>query len=104
MSEPSVTETEIKKILDLSIGRKSIVVALILWFFLGFLGVHRIYLGKTTSGIIMAIMTIVGWVTALVFIGVFILLAVSIWWVVDFIVIIVAASKHNQAYDDLTGK
>eukprot|EP01111_Echinosteliopsis_oligospora_P010452 TRINITY_DN324_c0_g1_i1.p1 TRINITY_DN324_c0_g1~~TRINITY_DN324_c0_g1_i1.p1 ORF type:complete len:130 (+),score=25.53 TRINITY_DN324_c0_g1_i1:223-612(+) len=33
-------------------GHKDIVVAYILWFFLGLLGIHRFYLGRTVSGII----------------------------------------------------
>ncbi len=31
---------------------RSVLVAYILWFFLGFLGVHRFYCGRVVSGII----------------------------------------------------
>lgn len=93
---------ELKNALAFSIGRKSVVVALLLWFFLGGLGAHRMYLGKVGTGILMALMTFFGWLTTGVGIGFFILFLVFIWWVVDLIVIIRAVSKHNAIHDQLT--
>ncbi|WP_082511775.1 TM2 domain-containing protein [Devosia sp. Leaf420] len=34
------------------IEKKSLVVAYVLWFFLGYVGVHRFYLGRPISGLI----------------------------------------------------
>lgn len=42
-------------------GEKSKIVAALLAFFLGMLGIHKFYLGKTTAGIIMLICGTVGW-------------------------------------------
>lgn len=104
MTEKSVTEQEVRKVLALSIGRKSVVIALILWFFLGALGIHRMYLGKVASGVVMAVLTIVGWLTLAIFIGTIPLFIVFVWWVIDLFVIILAANKHNKMHDAISGK
>lgn len=91
----------IKNALALSIGRKSFVVALLLWFFLGALGVHRMYLGKVASGFVMALLSIIGWMTIAVFVGVIPLLIVFVWWVFDLITIIRSVQAHNSTYEQL---
>jgi TM2 domain-containing membrane protein YozV len=42
-------------------GDKNKIVAALLAFFLGWLGIHKFYLGKTTAGIIMALCGTIGW-------------------------------------------
>ncbi len=59
---------------------KSIVVYLILAWFLGIFGIHKFYVGKTNQGIVMAIMGTIGWL--LIIPGI----AVCVWALVDFIV------------------
>lgn len=63
-----------------AVGQKSFVVALLLCFFVGVLGVHRFYVGKIGTGILMLI-------TA----GGF-----GIWTLVDFIVIAVGKFTDKQ--------
>ncbi|RZJ25841.1 MAG: TM2 domain-containing protein [Brevundimonas sp.] len=41
---------------------KNKIVAALLAFFLGWLGIHKFYLGKTTAGIIMLLCGTIGWV------------------------------------------
>ena len=43
-------------------GDKNKIVAALLAFFLGWLGIHKFYLGKTTAGIIMLLCGTIGWV------------------------------------------
>jgi TM2 domain-containing membrane protein YozV/cold shock CspA family protein len=43
-------------------GDKNRIVAALLALFLGWLGIHKFYLGKTTAGIIMALCGTIGWV------------------------------------------
>lgn len=73
-----IAETLSKKINEL-VDNKSIVVYLLLCFFVGAFGVHRLYAGKTTTGIVMLLMGAVGWILIIPFI------AAVIWAIVDFI-------------------
>lgn len=67
--------------------RKSTLVAYLLWFFLGFFGVHRFYLGRWVSGLLMLVLFGIG--SALTFIGVgYVLIgAVALWWLIDALLI-----------------
>jgi TM2 domain-containing membrane protein YozV len=62
---------------------KSLVVAFLLWFFLGVFGVYNFYLGNSSRGWLMVVLTIVGFVTFIVIIGIFIIIGLFILWVVD---------------------
>ncbi|MEH1053709.1 MULTISPECIES: TM2 domain-containing protein [Micromonospora] len=60
--------------------QKSWVVALLLCFFVGFLGVHRFYVGKVGTGVLQ-----------LVTFG-----GLGIWTLIDFIMILVGSFKDKQ--------
>ncbi|MGR3634226.1 MAG: TM2 domain-containing protein [Limimaricola soesokkakensis] len=66
---------------------KSVGVAYLLLIFLGGLGVHRFYLGRTGSGVAMLLLFVLGWLTAIFIIGYLFLLSVGIWWLVDLFLI-----------------
>lgn len=74
----------------LLVGSKNKIVAALLAFFLGTLGIHNFYLGKTTIAIIQLIMGTVGWL--LILPG----FAAAIWAFVEFILILV--SKPGTSY------
>lgn len=63
-----------------SAGQKSWIVALLLCFFLGTIGVHRFYVGKVGTGILM-----------IVTLG-----ALGVWTLIDFIMIIIGKFKDKQ--------
>ncbi|HYC99320.1 TM2 domain-containing protein [Brevundimonas sp.] len=44
-------------------GDKNRIVAALLAFFLGWIGIHKFYLGKTTAGVLMLLGGTVGWIT-----------------------------------------
>jgi TM2 domain-containing membrane protein YozV len=68
-------------------GQKSIGVAYLLLIFVGATGAHRFYLGRTGSAVAMLVLWLVGLVTSLIVIGIFLLVAVSIWQLVDLFLI-----------------
>jgi len=65
------------------------IVALLLCFFLGFLGIHSFYLGNNKKGIWQLVMFLVGILTFWFIIGYVILVALSIWVLIDFIRLII---------------
>lgn len=75
---------------------KSLLVAYLLLFFVGFLGAHRFYLGKTTSAIIMLALTILGWLLTTVVVGFVLLAAVGIWFLIDIFMIPSIATAHRN--------
>ncbi|GAB3690775.1 TM2 domain-containing protein [Corynebacterium nasicanis] len=67
---------------------KSWVVAILLAFFLGSLGVHNFYLGYTNRGVVQLVLTIFGWATTVLLIGFIFLAIVWVWVLIDFILIL----------------
>lgn len=63
--------------------KKSTGVAYLLWFFLGGFGGHRFYLGRTGSGAAMLALMILGILFSAVGVGVFIVLGVGLWALID---------------------
>ena len=79
-----------------TISDKSKVVAALLSLFLGGLGIHRFYLGRTGSGIAMLVLTAIGWLTTGFIIGFGILAIVEIWAIIDFIRILCNGLPDSQ--------
>jgi TM2 domain-containing membrane protein YozV len=77
---------------------KRILPAFLLCFFLGSLGLHRFYVGKTGSGVAMLVLFVVGIPACFVFVGFLMILAVSIWAFVDMIIIICGAFTDGDGY------
>lgn len=63
--------------------RKNIVVAYLLWFFFGLLGLHRMYCGYVGSGVAMLALTVIGGLTFMGLFGHLLMTIVGIWWLVD---------------------
>lgn len=74
---------------------KSKVVAALLAFFLGSYGGHNFYLGYTRRATIQLVMTLMGYLTAIILIGVPVIFAVAIWAFVEFIMILVGSSGYD---------
>jgi TM2 domain-containing membrane protein YozV len=82
---------------------KSAGAAYLLWFFLGTLGAHRFYLGKTGSGVAQLILFVLGWITMSVGVGVVLLIALGIWWIVDaFLIPGIIANQKEEVRGRLT--
>ena len=70
--------------------QKSKVAAGLLGIFLGSLGVHNFYLGHTSKAVGQLVGTIVGYVLLIVVIGIFIIAGISIWALIEGILILSA--------------
>lgn len=68
-------------------NKKNAVIAYVLWFFLGQLGVHRMYLNRVGSGLFMAAFCVISYVLCLVLIGFLGLGILYIWWLIDAVLI-----------------
>lgn len=80
-------------------NKKSVGVSYLLWFFLSSLGIHRMYLGRKGSGVMMLVLSILGWITLAFFIGWIFLIIVGVWVLVDAFLLPGIVKKAN---DDLT--
>lgn len=88
------------------IEKKSLIVAYILWFFLGYVGAHRFYLGRPLSGVIMLALSAVTLVLTLVSFGVlgFLWFVVGLWWLIDVLLIPgMAAGRNSRIADRVFG-
>lgn len=88
---------EAGRLMRFEANRKSVLVAYLLWFFLGYFGVHRFYLGRTTSALALLGLTVVGVVLSVVAIGAVILLVPAVWLLVDlFLIPGMTSAKNNE--------
>ncbi len=75
---------------------KSKIVAYILLIFLGGLAIHRFYLNRNFSGVLMLGLNILGWLTSGILIGYLFLLIFWIWWFVDLFLTNFMVNSHND--------
>lgn len=84
------------------IEKKSLVVAYVLWFFLGYVGAHRFYLGRPLSGLLMLALSAVVFTLTLVsfgFLG-FLWFLVGLWWLIDALLIPGIVAGRNTRIAD----
>jgi TM2 domain-containing membrane protein YozV len=79
-----------------NVSKKSRLVLVILSFFLGELGIHRFYAGKIGTGVVMLVLTIIGYATIIFIFGFIPLAVVWIWNLVDFIMAVVGHFKDKE--------
>ncbi len=76
--------------------KKSLVIAYLLWFFLGYGGVHRLYLGRWVSGLIMLAIFGVSMLLTFVFIGYIGVAFIFLWWLLDALLTAAMVQSHNR--------
>lgn len=62
---------------------KNMIVAYLLWWFLGWAGAHRYYLRRPVSGTIQLALSVIGFITLYILVGAAFLLVWGIWWLSD---------------------
>ncbi|MCW5722967.1 MAG: TM2 domain-containing protein [Devosia sp.] len=79
------------------IEKKSLLVAYVLWAFLGYVGAHRFYLGRPFSGLLMLVLSGAVLLLSLVSFGVlsFLWFIVGLWWLIDALLIPGIAARRN---------
>lgn len=89
---------EAERIMQYDANKKSILIAYLLWFFLGTFAVHRFYLGATKSALVMLGMWVVFGALSGITFGIFgfLLLIPAIWWFLDLFLIPGIAHDKNQ--------
>jgi len=89
------------------IEKKSLLVAYLLWAFLGYVGAHRFYLGRPLSGVLMLALSGIVLLVTLVSFGLlsFLWFIVAIWWFIDALLIPgMAASRNTDIADRVFGR
>lgn len=88
------------------IEKKSLLVAYLLWFFLGYVGAHRFYLGKLISGLVMLVLSAVVLALTIVSFGLFGFLwfLMGLWWLIDALLIpSIVAGRNSRIADGVLG-
>jgi TM2 domain-containing membrane protein YozV/cold shock CspA family protein len=77
-------------------GDKSKIAAALLAFFLGSLGVHKFYLGKTSAGVIMLICTLCGYFLWFLFLPLLLPVIMGIIAFIEFIIYLVTSDEDFE--------
>ena len=78
------------------VSTKSRLVALLLAIFLGGFGIHRFYLGHTSSAIGMIALCVIGIITTAVVVGIILLIILGIWVLIDIIKIAIGTFNDKN--------
>lgn len=81
-------------------NRKSALLAYVLWFFLGWFGVHRFYLGRIGSGLLILVIHGLSWLTHFILIGYIGFAILGIWWLIDALLIPGMTRRYNNELID----
>ncbi|MFC7736149.1 TM2 domain-containing protein [Roseomonas sp. GCM10028921] len=77
-------------------NKRSVLVAYILWFFLGWFAVHRFYAGRPVSGLVMLAVSLVSWALTAVAIGYLGLGLIGLWLLLDLFLIPGMIRSYNR--------
>jgi TM2 domain-containing membrane protein YozV len=96
------TQLDTDRMMRYDANRKSALLAYILWFFLGWFGLHRMYLGRVGSGIAMLVLHGLSWLTHFILIGFVGFAILGLWWLIDALLIPgMTRSYNNRLVDEL---
>jgi len=83
-------------------NKKTALIAYLLWFFAGYLGAHRFYLGRIVSGLIMLVLFLLSCVGMLILVGFIGLAVIGLWWLIDgFLIPGMISGANNKLINNL---
>ncbi len=94
------TRLDTDRMMRYDANRKSALLAYILWFFLGWFGLHRMYLGRIGSGVAMLLLQGVSWLTHFILIGYVGFAILALWWLIDAVLIPGMTRDYNNRLID----
>jgi TM2 domain-containing membrane protein YozV len=94
------TELDTERMMRYDANKKSALLAYVLWFFLGWFGLHRMYLGRWGSGLGMLVLNGLSWLTHFILIGFVGFFVLGVWWLIDAPLIPGMTSDHNNRLID----
>lgn len=77
-------------------NQKSWVATLLLCFFLGSVGAHNFYTGRTTYAIVQLSLNIIGWFTFWFLLGILFWAVLGIWVLVEFFMILLGVGDYDK--------
>lgn len=77
-------------------NKKSVLIAYLLWFFLGFFGAHRFYMGKTGTAVGQLLMFLSAIVSSVILIGGLVFIVLIFWVLIDAFRIPVWVTAYNS--------
>jgi len=88
--------SDVARMMQYDAGKKTALIAYLLWWFLGWLGAHRFYLGQTGIAVGQLVLFFVSLILTFVFVGLLGFVALGIWLIVDAFLIPGVIQRHNQ--------
>lgn len=92
---------ETQKMMRYEANKKSTGVAYLLFILFGGLGVHRFYLGKSGSGVVILLLTLLGIVLSFAGIGFVLIAIVLLWMFFDLFLIPGMTREYNNKLVDM---
>lgn len=98
------TQLDVERQMRYDANKKSALLAYVLWFFLGWFGLHRFYLGRIGSGFAMLVLHGLSWLTYFILIGFVGFAVLGLWWLIDALLIPGMTRDYNNRLIDRLGR
>jgi TM2 domain-containing membrane protein YozV len=89
-------QPDIRAMMRYDANKKSALIAYLLWFFLGYFGIHRFYLGHTVSAVVMLLIGLLSVPLTFVAVGAAGFGIIGIWWLIDAVLIPGMTRRYNN--------
>jgi TM2 domain-containing membrane protein YozV len=87
---------DVERLMRYDATKRSALLAYLLWFFLGWFGLHRFYLGRAGSGFAMLLLQGLSWITHFILIRFVGFAILGTWWLIDALLIPGMTRSYNE--------